>query len=199
MENKDKLIEQMMNEDFEVEIKRPEMVVRAFDKLTKREEKYLVEYFDNIKREALVRMKEKLTTSLQEQTASAKNRSAKKLETVEHAHNDEEYDNKGHFYAQVKGDYSSPKHCMNCMSNEFIEVNEGWMCKDCCAIIMGSDFYQGRNSMKAELKRQITKLEAENARHLVVSLENATLKDARNANTLVITFYARKPLRKLRV
>jgi hypothetical protein len=68
-----------------------------------------------------------------------------------HVHNDEEW-KKAHFYAQKIGDYAKPSRCLHCKSEVFFEVAEGWRCKECLALIWGSDFYQGRNSMKAEME-----------------------------------------------
>jgi hypothetical protein len=64
-----------------------------------------------------------------------------------------------HFFAQKKGDYTKPNHCMNCKGNVFIDVPQGWRCKDCLALVWGSDFYQGRNS-KAEDDKSLTAADA---------------------------------------
>jgi hypothetical protein len=78
----------------------------------------------------------------------------KDLKTMDfHSHNDTEWKTQ-HFYSQKKGDYARPKRCLNCMGEEFIETTEGWRCKDCLALIWGSDFFQGRNSMKEEMEKK---------------------------------------------
>ena len=69
---------------------------------------------------------------------------------TKNATNDKEWGER-HFANQRKGDYAHPSCCSVCRGR-IRDAEHGWQCMECGNIIMGDDFFLGRNNAIKEME-----------------------------------------------